>query len=443
MTSKTSPAAQNRFIYYPDHLVRMPGPGMSLFGNLKNVLTEPLFDGCLNGLLFELVNGKREPHVQDESVGSFVSRRFGSALADNIVSAIYHGIYAGDIYKLSARSLLPSLWLHEELSGSVIYGMSKAWQRNTQPMSKSDAQEASIQKSPRRTMSKAVVAAQKSSVFTFKGGIGDLANRLEEKLRGNLNVQIQEKTLVEEIEMKGRERNAKIECTTQDLTKSKKSKALWDFSHVISTIPGNQLASIVSDRTPLLSLVQTKAVTVMVVNLFYSNPSVLPTKGFGYLLPRSLPFDQNPERALGVVFDSDASIGQDAITGTKLTVMLGGHWWDDFDTYPDEDEGAHMAKTILQRHLQITETPVAVRVSLQKDCIPQYEVGHDQRMEQASRDLEVFEGRLRVAGNSYTGVGLNDCVRAASDVAFGLVLGTSRTGLEQFVGGKKWTWWKT
>lgn len=180
----------------------------------------------------------------------------------------------------------------------------------------------------------------------------------------------------------------------------------------------------------------------MVVNLFYSNPNILPVRGFGYLLPRSVPFEQNPERALGVVFDSDATIGQDDVPGTKVTVMLGGHWWDDFDAYPDEDEGASMAKALLNRHLGIDEEPRAIRVGLQRNCIPQYGVGHEARMEDASLRLESFNGRLRVAGNSYTGVGLNDCIRAARDVVKGLVDGTGKTGLESFVGGKKWSWLK-
>lgn len=194
--------------------------------------------------------------------------------------------------------------------------------------------------------------------------------------------------------------------------------------------------------TDLLSpLRSTSAVTVMVVNLFYSNRSVLPVHGFGYLLPRSLPFDQNPERALGVVFDSDASIGQDEVSGTKITVMLGGHWWDDFDTYPDEDQGAHMAKAILRRHLGVSEEPRVIRVSLQESCIPQYSVGHEDRMSVTSKRLtKAFGGRLRVAGNSYTGVGLNDCIRAARDVVEGLVDGTGKTGLETFVGGKRYSW---
>ena len=216
-----------------------------------------------------------------------------------------------------------------------------------------------------------------------------------------------------------------------------------DFTHVISTIAGDKLAFIAEENPAgdlWLPLGHNYAVTVMVVNLFFSNPNAVPVRGFGYLLPRSIPLEQNPERALGVIFDSDATIGQDNVPGTKVTVMLGGHWWDNYETYPDEDEGAAMAKSILKRHLGIIEEPRAIRVSLQRDCIPQYGVGHDDRMAAASKVLEGWKGTLRVAGNSYTGIGLNDCVRAAKDVVDGLVKGDQKTGLDHFVGGIKWTW---
>lgn len=215
-----------------------------------------------------------------------------------------------------------------------------------------------------------------------------------------------------------------------------------DFTHVISTVSGKALHSIyrTEDKYQGLWYVdQAPSVTVMVVNLFFSNPALLPVHGFGYLLPRSLPFILNPERALGVVFDTDATVGQDSIPGTKLTVMLGGHWWDDWDSYPDEEEGASMAKAIIARHLGITEQPQAVHVGLQKDCIPQYTVGHDDRMQRAHHLLEQeFDGRLRVAGNSYTGVGLNDCVRAAKDVVQGLITGEQKTGLDNYAEGVAW-----
>lgn len=209
------------------------------------------------------------------------------------------------------------------------------------------------------------------------------------------------------------------------------------FSHVISTIPGVKLDKIAN--IPPLGL--TPAVTVMVVNVFFSSKNLLPVHGFGYLIPRSVPFSQNPEFALGVVFDSDVVAGQDTTPGTKVTVMLGGHWWNGWPSYPDLAEGAAMARAVLKRHLGITEQPRAIMASLGRNCIPQYTVGHDQRMWEASLMLERYEGRLRVAGSSYTGVGLNDCVRAAKDVVRGLVDGTGKNGLEKYVdGGPKWAW---
>lgn len=210
------------------------------------------------------------------------------------------------------------------------------------------------------------------------------------------------------------------------------------------------------------------SVTVCVVNLYFRTPHLLQTltppgglpsslgpaglRGFGYLIPNSVPFEQNPERALGVIFDSD--IAPDLYTtvpseqlGTRLTVMLGGHWWDGWSAFPDETEAEEMALSVLERHLGITEPPIAARATLQKNCIPQYVVGHSRNMARAhSALLSAFAGKVRVAGSWYTGVGVNDCVRAAWDVVKGLGSkarlkagnpeGESRTGLEGFAWGR-------
>jgi oxygen-dependent protoporphyrinogen oxidase len=148
----------------------------------------------------------------------------------------------------------------------------------------------------------------------------------------------------------------------------------------------------------------------MTVNLFFSNPSLLPVEGFGYLLPQSIPFEQNPERALGVIFDNSAVRGQDTAPGTKMTVMMGGHWWNGFDGFPDEEEGLAMARSVIERHLGITDEPVAHHVNLSKDCIPQYTLGYE----------DEFKGRLRVVGAQFNGVGVNDCITGAWNVARGL-----------------------
>ena len=177
----------------------------------------------------------------------------------------------------------------------------------------------------------------------------------------------------------------------------------------------------------------------MVVNLYYRSPSLIPYRGFGYLLSRTVPLAQNPERALGVVFDSDSSIGQDSAPGTKLTVMMGGHWWDGWSSLPDEEEGVRMAKSVLNRHLGIQEEPTAVLCTLQKDCIPQYIPGHADRMTLVHNVLKKeWKSKMSVAGSSYTGVGVNDCVRSAWELVHGLAEGKGRTGLESLAENEVW-----
>lgn len=175
----------------------------------------------------------------------------------------------------------------------------------------------------------------------------------------------------------------------------------------------------------------------MVVNLFYRDPFVIPEPGFGYLIPRSISFEQNPECALGVVYDSYSTVGQDTATGSKLTVMMGGHWWDGYDSYPTEAEGIAMASAVLKRHLKIDAVPERAVATLQRDCIPQYYVGHESRLKKTHQELmNGFGGRLSVAGSFVDGVGLNDCARNARDVVVKLAAGGDRpamaTGLEEF-----------
>jgi hypothetical protein len=207
------------------------------------------------------------------------------------------------------------------------------------------------------------------------------------------------------------------------------------FSKTLSQLCTSPSTSNSPSRPLLPSLASTHAVTVNVVNLYYADPNLLPIKGFGYLLPQSVPFEQNPERALGVIFDSEVADGQDTVDGTKLTVMLGGHWWDGWSAVPNEQESIDAAKSLVRRHLGISAEPTATGFSSQKDCIPQYTVGHSQRLKDAHRALlQGYQGRLKVAGNSYTGVGVNDCLKAALEIAQS-ALGrewSQKTGLESF-----------
>ena len=207
MTSKESIAARNRFIYYPDHLVRMPGPGSSLLNILSSMISEPVFKGSLYGALTEVFR-PRPDNLDDESVGAFISRKFGPDVADNIVSAVLHGIYAGDIYQLSAKSILGKIYKTEEQYASVMLG-------NVLEATRDDSLVPLLDLHMMRYLKPFVVApngkplpgteilakVRASSVYTFKRGIGQLAESLEFALRKLSNVSILTDTPVESLKL--------------------------------------------------------------------------------------------------------------------------------------------------------------------------------------------------------------------------------------------------
>ncbi|KAF2232809.1 protoporphyrinogen oxidase [Viridothelium virens] len=463
-SSKTSPAALNRFVYYPDHLVRLPVPSKnSNFAQIIfSILSEPLLRGLIPPFLFEGFTETRSHDLQDESVGSFISRRLSKAVANNLLSAMMHGIYAGDVWKLSIKSIFPQLWELEGRFGSVAGGLLYLWSRDGRLVKMQDVKAMAGVLQSSSLNPELLASFRSSSVYTFKNGISQLIDRLAETLRQNPNVTIKTDTKIRAIRQDAQHQ---IELDLPD-----QSKAY--HSHMISTISAQSLSNLARrpssldtpvnissnpESTYLPSLRKAYATTVQVVSLYYSDPNLIPYQGFGYLIPQSVPFEQNPELALGVIFDSsysgtpsqtpgetiftpassqvDAptpSLSQDTVPGTRLTVILGGHWWDGYTYYPSEQQGLELATSLLQRHLDINVPPTAYNVVLQKDCIPQYTVGHSARMRAAHGELKrAFKGRLRVAGSWYTGVGVNDCVRAAWSVARGLKDGL-KTGLEEF-----------
>ena len=480
-TSVNSPAAFNRYIYYPDHLVRMPGPlpGVNTFiGMIRTFMKlyqEPVFQGTFTFLLKDLEENVRPSSLRDESVGDFVTRRFGQPIADNLVSALLHGIYAGDVYKLSVKTVFPLLWHLEKISESGVAAKVAEQMWKSEVLLPHDDVEFMLQSDKLVDISmeaRTAIAAklEGSSVYTFKQGLGQLAQVTERALRDNKNVEIKNMTAALTYDWRTR----KFLISDADCKEKTHREISDQYDYVVATISPSHLSqalrnpetrktkSSASPFSDMLTRLQTSTstVNVMVVNLFYHNPNLIPVTGFGYLLPRSIPVEENPERALGVIFGSETSrgsfdppsgyneviVGQDSVPGTKLTVMIGGHWWNSWapSDLPNEESAIDMAKAVLRRHLGITEAPAVAKARMQWNAIPQYEVGHHERMAEIHDDLiREFDGRLKVAGSAYQGVGVNDCIKAARKASFDIREEfDERTGLEGFGKEASWAVWK-
>jgi oxygen-dependent protoporphyrinogen oxidase len=202
---KTSVGAKNRYIYYPDRLNRMPGgeaPSLTQFLELYQ-------SGILAGsqsILTEVWKPQRSSRIVDESIGSFLSRRLDKRMVQNIISGVFHGIYAGDVWKLSARTLLGQAWQLESTYGGIFRGLYEL-QISTQesgmillghPLDIEDRQamyeETDVDK-------KLKIQLYNSSVFSFRNGIQELVNALQRNLEENPQVEIRLDTPIQSYNM--------------------------------------------------------------------------------------------------------------------------------------------------------------------------------------------------------------------------------------------------
>ncbi|KAF9109934.1 hypothetical protein BGX27_006989 [Mortierella sp. AM989] len=423
---KTSPAAKNRYIYSRNKLHMLP---TSVTGALAHPLLAPKIPRA--GL--DLV--KSGSGQEDESIESFVSRRFGKGFSDDLISAMVHGIYAGDVSKLSVRSTFGILYHLEKEYGSVVLGLLMGGGAIETPW------DTTLKEKLLAGMPELGEFLKLTSIYSFTDGLEELSNALERDLVKDGRVKISKDSLVEKLDF------------------NQENKTLWikgqppiQADTVISAIPPRQLQGLLPK--PHSELTYNPSVTVAVVNLVYhAEQASLASPGFGYLVPKSENSAVKHQGLLGVVFDSCAIPSQDLGTSQgqalKLTAMIGGHMFeevvanqgtlsnsdkDNNDTYEssperikpsDENLESFFAKTAhdaMKKQLQITSTPDITRVHIHHECIPQYLVGHLQRMQTLDQSLrEEYEGMLAVTGAGYLGVSVNDCIKNAREVAEAVV----------------------
>ena len=117
---KDSLAAKRQYIKYKGRLVLLRPP--KRFFPDSYLFTEPLLRKAIGGVLkFALTAPRRPAGMEDESIASFFRRRFNKHIAQNFVSALVHGVYAGDYERLSMRSSFLRVFWDMETAGKRCY----------------------------------------------------------------------------------------------------------------------------------------------------------------------------------------------------------------------------------------------------------------------------------------------------------------------------------
>lgn len=141
---------------------------------------------------------------EDESIQEFVTRRFGKGFSDDLISAMVHGIYAGDVSKLSVRSTLGMLYHLEKEYGSVVFGLLMGGGAIETPW------DLTLKERIAKHEPEIKDFVDKTSIYSFHEGLEALSKALEKQLIEEGRVKILKNSKVEKLDFDMPNRSVKV-----------------------------------------------------------------------------------------------------------------------------------------------------------------------------------------------------------------------------------------
>lgn len=397
------PVTKNRLLLVNDQLHPLPS-GLSAVFKITPPFSRPLILYALKDLI------KKQMVLKDDSMYNFAERRFGKEIAELLIDPLCRGVYAGDAREISVKALMKVAFEAEQKYGSVLKGILRE-------------KRGQGGKSDHTTGSQLIERAIKErwALWNFRSGLQTLPKTLSERLT-EIGVHILKNTPCTSVKL----HNSSI-AEIQDGNGS-----VIQCNHVMASVPASKLASLFDDQHPELSgrLASIPTVTCAVTTLeFEGSPqNLLKQQAFGFLVPSCQPYP-----ILGITFDSCCFREHDgANEHTRLTVMMGGRWFERLFGNPNSvssEDLLQIALDAVRRHLGITADPVRSQVVINKNCIPQYTVGHFERLNNMRTYIKQHSLPLSLIGASYDGVGINDCIFSAKRQVEEYLLVEERTTL--------------
>lgn len=419
--------ANRKFLLDPsDNLVQVPN---SITSFLKFIVN-PLSKGLLSGYFGERMRSAAGRPHGDESVHSFISRRFGNEfVSTNLVSAIFHGIYADDVKHLSARKVMGTMVEYEAKYGSILKGFQKNKKANRRKLTPSgltpivSLYQDAFEKD-KYELARLCKDFGKYSMIGLSGGLETFTKAVSQEITKWPNVEVVTGKRVGKITLGNLSNRVTVSLGGGQIASG--------FDHLRLTTNPSSWANLFAQESKLLAELSSRASsnTVLLVNYYLPNKDVLlrEQQGFGYLVPQC---SENDENLLGVIFDSvieknykpykpvftRASFfrSRKRKDYTKLTVMLGGHYLNQDTNAQTKDITIRAAKYALQNHLGISMEDLEAgtwKFVAAKDCLPHFFVGYNDWQNQFESEIQqTYKGRLSLGGMGFSkGPGVPDVV---------------------------------
>jgi oxygen-dependent protoporphyrinogen oxidase len=321
----------------------------------------------------------------EESVDQFFSRLLGKQAVERLVAPFISGVYAGDPKRLSAKAAFAKIFrLENSYNGLLAGAILSAKERKAQKLN-----------DPNLPKVKA------GELGSFRQGIQTLPESIATKLREQGTAVKQQWTL-RSLEKQGEIYISKFDTPIGEETVRSRS--------VVLSTPAYVTAKLLQDYLPAASQALNEIFypTVACVVLAYPKSEfAYDMKGFGNLIPRT-----QGVRTLGTIWSSSLFAGR-APEGWQLLLNFIGGTLDPALAKLSEPEiiaAVHqdLKKTILRPDTKAE--PKAIAVHVWDKAIPQYEIGHLDRLATVEKELQKSQG-LYISANFIGGVALGDCIK--------------------------------
>ncbi|MFK9094702.1 protoporphyrinogen oxidase [Bacillus salipaludis] len=313
----------------------------------------------------------RSESGKDQSLGQFFRRRLGDEVVENLIEPLLSGIYAGDIDQLSLMSTFPQFYEVEQKYRSLIMGMKK-----TTPSQ------------PKQSENK---DKKKGGFLTFKTGLQSFAEAIEAKL--------DPKTV-----LKGH-RVDKIEKSNQQYEIYLNNGETINADCIIAATPHKVTQTMFSDYRifdPFKSVPSTSVATVALA--FPEEAIKNDIDGTGFVVSR------NGDYSITACTWTHKKWEHSTPKGKVLLRCYVGRAGDETIVDLSDDQIIKIVLDDLKKTMDITLNPDFAIVSRWKNSMPQYTVGHKQRLAAILEHVKEELPGVFLAGASYGGVGVPDCI---------------------------------
>ncbi len=329
--------------------------------------------------------------LEDESLAGFNRRRLGSEPYERMIEPLLSGIYAGDGERLSLAATFPQLRASELTHGGIIRG-------------------ALAQKQERS--SRNASQTPQTGFLSFDGGMSVMVDRALEVTQGN-GTQVIYGADCQRVQADVDKRGYRLTIDRSG------SQTVESFDGVILAVPAwaavPLLADVAAGASGVLERIE-HVTNALIAVAFPASQLTRPLNGYGYIVPRAERRD-----VMAMTWISSKWRGR-APQGEVLLRAFIGRAGQTAALEGDDSSLVRLTLQELKDVLGLDIEPSLTRVYRWDRGMPQYNMGHLDRVDQIDAELDRLPG-LELAGNFLRGVGIPDCIVSGETAAANLIAG--------------------